>query len=254
MPDVVQPSSFAESDLLWLGVPNVSKSMLKRYDPAYTGNVHIFVVKTPPILTSFYKETHGMTFKPALQGLTTSASGIPELTLNSLDQTQGYSDRKFPHPTYSEMNFDQITFRILDFKGLPVYTMIRDWIECISDPITKIKDYKGRAADITGGYTIENHTCSFIICNADPTNTMIQGRAHYITAAYPTGIPNNHYEWSDNTMDLVGPHDVSFKGILRWGDTIDAKAAALLKQRNGLANYYRHATDGNTNYAADIVL
>lgn len=158
--------------------------------------------------------------------------------MNYQDQISGFSDRKIPHATSAEFNFDQATIRCLEFKGLPVYSMINDWLENISDPISKIKDYKGRASAIDGGYSLRNHTMSFIVCTTDPSNTKIQGRAHYITAASPVSITNEHFNWQAGEISIVEGYDLNFRGVLRWGSLIDAKAQELLTQRMAIVNYY----------------
>lgn len=236
----VEPMSFDtdNSKMLWLGVPNIASNMLKKYDPAFKSNVHIFLIRNTPIFDTFFPDSHYQTLKVAFESLTTSMNGIPDLTLNSQDQTHSFSDRKFPHATYSESNFDTISFNWLDFKGLPVWRMLNDWINYISDENTKIKDYQGNASKIAGGYSTENHTCSILIGTADPTNNYVQGRAHYITAMFPTTVPMNMYEKDDNDMSIVGPYSVPFKGLIKHGDDIDIKFVELLRQRMKMVNYY----------------
>lgn len=233
---IVVPNDLTTHNL-WLGVPDLSKDQIKKFDAAYTGNVHIFVVKTPPIFEAFYPTTHANTLKIALEKTSTSLSGLPELNLNYQDQVHGFADRKIPHATYSELNFDQITIRSLEFKGIPILSMMNEWIENISDPISKAKDYKGHAKDIPGGYSLENHTCSFVACTADPTNTMIQGRAHYITVGSPVNVTNQHYEWNSGEVAIIEAVDITLRGVLRWGDEIDAYAASRLESRMKLVNY-----------------
>lgn len=234
-----------ENSSLWLGVPNLSESMLKTFDPAYTGHVQIFVVRSPKIFTKFYPDTHDRRFKVIMERTSLSATGIPELTANSQNQTHGFADRFVPHFTYSELPFDTLTIRLLEFKGLPVYTMIRDWIENMGDPVSKIQDYKGRAGSGADQleYSLENHTASFIIVTTDETHQKIQGRAHYITAATPAAIPSEHYNWNAGEIGIVEGYDVAFRGVLKYGNYIDMKAQELLNQRNAAINYIAEKND-----------
>jgi hypothetical protein len=240
-----------QSKTLWLGVPNLNADQLKNFDPSYTGHVHIFVIKVPLILTSYdtkYGTKHGANFKAILERLSTSFTGIPELTLNSVEQTHGFADRKIPHPTFSEFNFDQATIRTLEFKGLPVFNAIRTWIELISDPVSKIQDYKGLAADMVGGFSIANHTCSFIVVNSDPTHTKIEGRAHYITAAFPVNQAMENFNWNAGEIGIVEGHDIALKGVLRYGPVIDDRAQELLDNRKTIINYYSGHGINNVNF------
>lgn len=245
MPQYVTANSISSSSL-WLGVPNLSEEMLKNFDPAYTGHTHIFLIRTPKIFDLYYAE-HKDNLKAILERTTTSFTGIPELTLNFQDQTHGFADRHVSHATSAEFNFDQGTLRCLEFKGLPTYTMIRDWIENISDPISKIGDYKGRAGvDQSLEYSIANHTASFIVCTTDPTHTRLQGRAHYITAAMPTAITNEHYNMNAGEIGIIDGFDIAFKGVLRWGQYIDQKATDLLAARKAVINYIAERNDAKS--------
>jgi len=232
----VQPVNLSDYTL-WAGVSKVSENLLKSFDPNYTGYVHIFVTRTPVIFDRFYPE-YAKNFKAVLERASTSFTGIPELTMNFQDQTHGFADRKVPHATYSDFNFDQASIRCLEFKGLPVYSMINEWLENMSDPISKIADYKGRAAELPGGYSLANHTCSFIAVTTDPTMTLINGRAHYITSAMPVSMTNEHFHWNSGEIAITEGYDLAFKGILRWGDVIDLKAKELLDARKKIVNYY----------------
>jgi len=223
---------------LWLGVPNVSEAMLKQFDPAYTGHVHIFATRVPKIFEKWYPD-HAKNFRAVIERASTSITGIPELTMNYQDQQHGFADRKIPHATFSEMPFDTATIRVMEFRGLPVYTMFKDWIENISDPHSKVQDYKGRVGPAATQleYTIMNHSAAFIVCTTDPSHTRIQGRAHYITAAQPVAIPNEHFNWNAGEIGIVEGYDLAFRGVLRWGDYIDAKAQELLTARKAVINY-----------------
>jgi hypothetical protein len=242
---VVRSEPNAISDYsLWLGVPNLGADLLKTFDPAYTGHVHIFVIKTPPIFTTFYPTTHGKNFKAIMERMSTSFSGIPELTLNYQNQTSGFADRAVPHATSADLPFDTGTVRVLEFKGLPVHTMMRDWIENIGDPVSKIQDYKGRAGTAAGqlDWGLYNHTAAFIVCVSDPSHTKLQGRAHYITAASPVSITNEPFNWNSGEISIVDGYDLGFKGVLRYGDYIDKKAYELLVERKTLINYVTEAS------------
>lgn len=236
MSSVLYPST------LWLGVPNLSRDQLKNFDPAYTGYVHIFVVRTPPVLEkydSMYGTNHYKNFRAIFERTTTSFTGIPELVVNYADQVHGYADRRVPHATTAEFNFDTGTFRCLEFKDLPVWNMAHTWSQMVAgDEISKIKDYKGLAASMPGGYSLENHTASFIIVTTSPDMTQIMGRAHYITAASPTGINFEHFNWQAGEISIVDGYDISIRGVIRWGPEIDAKAMELVQNRLAVINYY----------------
>jgi hypothetical protein len=234
---------------LWLGVPNLSEALLKQFDPAYTGHVHIFVIRNPKIFDQWYPDTHAKNFKAVLERASTSFTGIPELTMNYVDQTHGFADRRVPHAAASDFNFDQATIRCLEFKGLPVQTMMRDWLENINDPISKISDYKGRAGSGAGQleYSLQNHSASLIVCTSDPSHTKIQGRAHYITAAQPISISNEAFNWNSGEIAIVDGFDIGLRGVLRWGPYVDAKAFELLTARKTLINYM--AENGNSDKA-----
>jgi hypothetical protein len=236
MADNIQNSS------LWLGVPNLSKDQLKNFDPAYTGYVHIFVVRVPEVLVkhdTVFGTNHGKNFKAIFERTSTSFSGIPELTVNYVDQVHGFADRKVPHATTIESNFDTFTVRCLEFKKLPVYNMLQEWMYLVGgDESSKIKDYKGMAADIAGGYSLENHTAAFLVCNSNPELTEIQGRAHYITAAMPTTLPREIFHQNAGEIGIVEGHDIAMKGVLKWGSEINTKALEYLTERKTVINYY----------------
>jgi len=235
-------SEVLQSYALWLGVPNLSKEQLKNFDPAYTGYVHIFVIRVPEVLKEHDKHfstKHSQNFKAIFERLSTSVSGLPEITVNYQDQVHGFADRKVPHATNIESNFDTITIRTLEFKGLPTYTMIQDWLTLVGgDEISKIKDYKGMASYMPGGYSLENHTASFIICTTNPEMTAIQGRAHYITAAMPVSLPREIYHMNAGEISIVEGHDISMRGVMRYGPEINKKALELLIERKKVINYY----------------
>lgn len=226
---------------LWLGVPNLSKDQLKNFDPAYTGYVHIFVVRVPKVLEEHdrvFSTNYGANFKAIFERTSTSFTGLPELTVNYQDQVHGFADRKVPHATSIESNFDTFTIRCLEFKELPVYNMVQEWLYLVGgDESTKIKDYKGMASAL-GGYSLDNHTASFIVCNSNPEMTAIQGRAHYITAAMPISLPREIYHLNPGEIAIVEGHDISMRGVLRYGPEINAKALQMLTERKTVINYY----------------
>jgi len=240
MADILQNMS------LWLGVPNMSKDQLKNFDPAYTGYVHVFVVRVPEVLTkhdTVFGTSYGKNFKAIFERTSTSFSGIPELTINYVDQVHGFPDRKMPHAGAIEANFDQMTIRCLEFKKLPVFNMIQEWMYLVGgDESSKIKDYKGMASSMAGGYSLENHTAGFIVCNSNPELTEIQGRAHYITAASPISLPRELYHLNPGEINIVEGHDIAMKGVLKWGPEINTKALSLLTERKTIINYYAGAS------------
>jgi hypothetical protein len=242
-------SELLQTSTLWLGVPNLSKDQLKNFDPTYTGYVHIFVVRVPEVLTKhdlLFGTSHGKNFKAIFERTSTSFSGLPELTVNYQDQVHGFADRKVPHATTIESNFDTMTMRCLEFKNLPVYNMIQEWLYLVGgDESTKIKDYKGMASAIPGGYSLENHTASFIVCNSNPEMTDIQGRAHYITAAMPTNLPREIYHLNAGEIGIVEGHDIAMKGVLKYGPEISTKALTMLTERKTVINYYAGASIRN---------
>jgi len=227
---------------LWLGVPNLSKDQLKNFDPAYTGYVHIFVIRVPPVLIKHdqvFGTQFGANFKAIFERTSTSFTGLPEITVNYQDQVHGFADRKVPHATYTESNFDTFTIRCLEFKKLPVYNMIQEWLYLVGgDEVSKIKDYKGMASSMPGGYSLENHTASFIVCNTNPEMTEIQGRAHYITAAMPISLPREIYHLNAGEIGIVEGHDISMRGVLRYGPEINMRAEQMLAERKRVINYY----------------
>mgnify|MGYP001408530562 CR=1 FL=1 len=237
-----------ESYPLWLGVPNLSKDQLRNFDPAYTGYVHLFVVRTPPVLQYHdqkFGTSHNKNFKAVFERTMTSFTGLPEITVNYQEQVHGFADRKVPHATNIESNFDTFTIRCLEFKKLPTYTLIQDWIYLVGgDEISKIKDYKGMASMINGGYSLENHTASFIVCTSNPEMTDIQGRAHYITVATPISLTRDIYHMNAGEISIVDGIDISMRGVLRYGPEIDNKARQLLRERKTVINYYATASVG----------
>lgn len=231
-----------QNSTLWLGVPNLSKDQLKNFDPAYTGYVHIFVIRTPQALVQHDKEFgtyHAANFKAIFERTSTSVNGLPELTVNYQDQVHGFADRKVPHATAIESNMDTLTIRCLEFKGIPAYNMLETWLYLVGgDEVSKIKDYKGMAGRMPGGYSLENHTASFIIINSTPDLTDIVGRAHYITVASPTNLSRDIYNTNPGEIGIIEGHDISMKGVLRWGAEVDTKARELLANRKSVINYY----------------
>lgn len=164
---------------LFLGGLDVTRDVLKQYDPFKTGFARIFMIRKPEFVNDQLPDQM-RNFKHIIEYANTGVSGIGDIEMEQQQIMGGFAGRSFSIPTVATDSTQNITISTYEFSGSPVRELLHYWITGVSDLQSAFSTYHG-CTDLEVRQS--NHTAEFIYVVTDQT-----GKADYGTDNKYTGI------------------------------------------------------------------
>lgn len=188
---------------LFLGGLDVTRDVLKAYDPFKGGFGRIFMTRGPVFIeadTDMFSKLRA--FKHILEYANTGISGINDVDVTSETISGGYVGREFAVPTIARNTTNQFTISTYEFSGSPMRELLMYWVTGVMDLQSGFSTYHGIAKDIE--VCQANHTAEFVYVLTDQTGKSSNIEFVCLFAnCFPTGVKMDHL----NTR--AGEHNIA---------------------------------------------
>lgn len=242
---------------LMMGGLNVTREVLRQYDPLVGGYPRLFMVRKPLFLTKTLPDKMAK-FKHILEYGNVGIGGLGDVELEVAQITGGYAGRSFDVPTVAKDGTNGFQVSVYEFSGSPIRELLHSWINGISDLQTGLAHYNGLIATGQLQFSQANHTAEFIYVVTDRTGMKVE-YACQLCNCFPKGYKNDQFNATDPSSHEIVKYDIDFTATKYEGIDINKKAAILLKNYQILMNsleFYSGITAGagenytiNTNLA-----
>lgn len=218
---------------LWFGVPQLSDDQIRMFEAAYTGHQFIFITMVPKFMsTGIYGNgsmpyEQIMTLKHFMEKMSTSISGMPQISAEEQTMKNGSSKLSFITNVTEEVSTINVT--VHDVAGLPIKNSIELWLKGTIDPKSKHGNYLGNLG-IDGGWCLANHTMSMLVVNTDPSWTVVQDAA-FAYNMWPTEKDNDILNWSKGEYGIVDNVQVAFNCNLERSPRVNDIAVQYMNTR-----------------------
>jgi len=226
--DKVAPYEFNENDALWLSTPQFGSAGLQKFDVAYTGYTHIFVLGMPKFM-EVAKPNLTKAFKILLERASTSFSGPANTTLETADVTNGIAASTIRVATKSTKDTTDITIRTLVMQGLQGRVFAKEYIRGISDPYTNIKTYLGVDPEVVPKSMV-NQTFIILVVQSDESLEHVQDYGLYVNGTL-TEHDRTHVNWDKGNISVIEGTDYRFT-VTEAPETADVLELAKAKLAN----------------------
>lgn len=200
-------------------------------DPYTTGYHFMFFTKLPSTLNQQYGKF--------LMTTCQAVSNIPGITVNPIE-FNGLNNLKWSVPGTVEYDSNRFSVRFVEFAGLPITTIMGQWVTLfrniiygISESVTEQKDYKGKV----------------IYCTTLWDGKTVQ-YASAFTGVYPLKVPTDSFQSDKATQDKVEP-EVEFSfDMMYTGSQVISTATSLVSSlrsssMSAIDSMYNEAASGN---------
>ena len=219
---------------LFMGGTNVTREVLRRYDPLKTGYGRLFMVRKPLFLTkqdTMRKKL--IAFKHILEYGNTAISGFNDISVNFNSIQGGYVGKSFEIPSHASDDMNAFTVKTYEFSGSPMREVIHSWINGTTDLLTGLTHYNGvPESDVKRLQA--NQTAEFIYVATDNTGEKIE-YACLLANCFPKSINNDAFNYSSGEHNLV-ELDIEFTCTKYESIQINKVAQALLNKYKILTN------------------
>lgn len=225
---------------LFVGGLNVTRDVLKNYDPLRTGYGRLFMVREPEWL-ALSIPNKVKKFKHILEYGNTAVQGIGDIEVSFNDYTGGYAGKSFSIPSVATDGTNTFTVNCYEFSGSPIREVIHTWVNGTTDLLTGLTHYNGHAA--TQGHSEDattlkalqsNQTAEFIYVSTDVTGTMVE-YACLFANCFPANVRNEQFNYTSGSHELV-EYNVEFRCTKYESLQINKLGQALLNKYKVLAN------------------
>ena len=226
---------------LFVGGLNVTRDVLKYYDPLRTGYGRLFMVRVPEWL-NLSIPSKVKKFKHILEYGNTAVQGIGDIEVSFNDYTGGYAGKSFSIPSVATDGTNTFTVNCYEFSGSPIREVIHTWVNGTTDLLTGLTHYNGHAA--TQGHSENepkilkalqsNQTAEFIYVSTDVTGTMVE-YACLFANCFPANVRNEQFNYTSGSHELV-EYNVEFRCTKYESLQINKLGQALLNKYKVLAN------------------
>lgn len=226
---------------LFVGGLNVTRDVLKNYDPLRTGYGRLFMVRVPEWL-NLSIPNKVKKFKHILEYGNTAVQGIGDIEVSFNDYTGGYAGKSFSIPSVATDGTNTFTVNCYEFSGSPIREVIHTWVNGTTDLLTGLTHYNGHAA--TQGHSDSepqilkalqsNQTAEFIYVSTDVTGTMVE-YACLFANCFPANVRNEQFNYTSGSHELV-EYNVEFRCTKYESLQINKLGQALLNKYKVLAN------------------
>lgn len=213
----LEPYYFTEEDTLWQTLPNFGKDGLSKFDVAYTGFTHIFVIQMPKWMEEIDAKL-SKSFEMMLERASTSFSGSANMTLETADFTDGIAANTLRVATTSTKDTPDITIRCLEMKGILGRRYAEKYIMGMSHPNNGYKTYMGAKTKKSP----INETFIFLAVQTDQALETIQDYGIYVNGIL-TEHDRSHTSWEKGGVSIIEGTE------FRFSCTELPKSAATLK-------------------------
>lgn len=268
---------------LFVGGLNTTHHALENYSPLLNGFGRLFMVRPPYALLKRFAGSSGdlyssdslfIQFKHIMEYMNRSVSGFGNKTLEvaSTPIQGGFAGRQFSVPTVTRDETTEFTVGLYELDGLPIMTVIEEWMNMIGDEGSGLATYGGL---ISGGqdenglekrlyrrtdekddgiaYNEANHTAEFIYVAHDRSGAQSE-RAVLITDVFPKSIDQGQVLNSETGSHNVVQYELTFNCSIYRSSIITAIANDLLKQYRIVSNSLNFNPElGDAVYAPNTV-
>jgi hypothetical protein len=222
---------------IFLGVPNVVQDTLPFIEPFIGGYGRVWCLQAPIFFAPKLRGLMQRMFERMCKGL----SGISNYELQTTDIVYGNNAETYTVPTGIKKGNNSFSLRFTEVQGGLFRKIHKYWGTGISDLGSGYGTYHGKTWTNNLRFSAANHSSIFLYALTDNS-----GGAYGLDSiefaciwfgAFPTQIPNSHFEWTQgehNTMDL----DIPYFGIFHENNTVNSIAAEILTRSNFYADNY----------------
>lgn len=213
---------------LFLGGLDVTRDVLKAYDPFKGGFGRIFMTRGPVFIeadTDMFSKLRA--FKHILEYANTGISGINDVDVTSETISGGYVGREFAVPTIARNTTNQFTISTYEFSGSPMRELLMYWITGVMDLQSGFSTYHG----VTGIDVCQaNHTAEFVYTLTDQTGKPENIEFVCLFAnCFPTGVKMDHLNTRAGEHNIA-EMDITFTTTMYESPKINEIGVKLLKK------------------------
>ena len=245
-------SSNLKNYALFLGGLDVTRDVLKQYDPFKTGFARIFMIRKPEFVNKMLPQQM-RNFKHIIEYANTGVSGIADIEMEQQQIMGGFAGRSFSIPTVATDSTQNITISTYEFSGSPVRELLHYWITGVSDLQSAFSTYHG-CTELEVRQS--NHTAEFIYVVTDQTGQASYGTNYsgieYVCLfanCFPTNIKMDHLNYRAGEHNIV-EMDINFTCTKYESPQINAIGKTLLEKHKILMdslNFNPKIADSDTN-------
>ena len=213
---------------LFLGGLDVTRDVLKAYDPFKGGFGRIFMTRGPVFIeadTDMFSKLRA--FKHILEYANTGISGINDVDVTSETISGGYVGREFAVPTIARNTTNQFTISTYEFSGSPMRELLMYWITGVMDLQSGFSTYHGvKGIDVCQA----NHTAEFVYTLTDQTGKPENIEFVCLFAnCFPTGVKMDHLNTRAGEHNIA-EMDITFTTTMYESPKINEIGVKLLQK------------------------
>jgi hypothetical protein len=234
---------------IFLGVPNVTQDTLAFIEPFIGGYGRVWCLQAP----IFFPATFRGLLQRMIERMCKGLSGISNYELKTAEITYGNNAESYTVPVGITKGNNSFNLRFQETQGGIFRKLHKFWITGMADLASGYGTYHGKAWTANLRFSPVNHSAIMLYALTDNS-----GGAYGLDSiefasmwfgAYPTQVPNTHFEWTQgehNPMEI----DMPYFGIFHENNTINSIAAEILVRSNFYADNYNDFDVGPATWSA----